>query len=208
VPLYLAPHGSTFVVFRRPIAAGVRGDGRDNALTLTKVLELTGPWTVQFDPRWGGPSRATFETLRDWTKDPEPGIRFYSGTATYRLEFEASQDLARDPSRSPRSFLNLGAVKNLATVRLNGKDLGVLWTSPWRVELTGALRPGRNALEIDVANLWTNRLIGDAGLPPERRFTHTNVTTLSATSPKPFDAGSPLLPSGLLGPVVLERAEP
>jgi len=92
-----------------------------------------------------------------------------------------------------RIYLDLGRVKNLATVRLNGKDLGVVWTAPWRVEITDAAKPTGNRLEIDVVNLWPNRLIGDAALPPERRLTKTNVTT--------YKKDSPLLPSGLLGPV-------
>ena len=102
-----------------------------------------------------------------------------------------------DTSRreNARIYLDLGRVQNLAAIRLNGKDLGVVWTAPWRVEITDAVKPTGNQLEIDVGNLWPNRLIGDAALPPERRLTTTNVTT--------HKKNSPLLPSGLLGPVTV-----
>ena len=190
VPLNLPPRGSIFVVFRKTIPRSQSGPADANWPTLSEVMEFKGPWTVKFDPEWGGPESVVFETLEDWTKRPEPGIRYYSGTATYRKTF----DLPEAERNSPRPiYLDLGRVKNLATVRLNGKDLGPVWTAPWRVELTAAVQPTGNQLEIDVVNLWPNRLIGDAALPPAERFTVTNATA--------FTKDSPLLPSGLLGPV-------
>ena len=164
-----------------------------NFPTLKPLAEIAGPWKVSFDPKWGGPGSVVFETLEDWTKRPEPGIRYYSGTATYRKAFDLPET---SRGRNARIHLDLGRVKNLAAVRLNGKDLGVVWTAPWRVEITEAVKPTGNRLEIDVVNLWPNRLIGDAALPPEKRLTKTNVTT--------YKKDSPLLPSGLLGPVVLQ----
>jgi len=95
-------------------------------------------------------------------------------------------------------FLDLGTVRNLAAVRLNGKDLGIVWTAPWRVEITKAVKSRVNVLEIEVINLWPNRLIGDAGQPKAQRRTVTNVAG--------FQADTPLLPSGLLGPVMLQTA--
>jgi hypothetical protein len=94
--------------------------------------------------------------------------------------------------------LDLGEVKYVAQVRLNGRDLGVLWTKPFRVEITDAVKPSGNLLEIDVVNLWPNRIIGDAALPPEKRFTRTNIS---------FKKDDPLLESGLLGPVRLQVIE-
>jgi hypothetical protein len=94
--------------------------------------------------------------------------------------------------------LDLGDVKDLAQVRLNGRHLGVLWTRPFRVEITSAVKPTGNVLEIDVVNLWPNRIIGDAALPPGKRFTKTNIK---------FKKDEPLLESGLLGPVTLEAIE-
>ena len=160
-------------------------------------------WEVAFDPKWGGPERITFQTLEDWSKRPEDGIRFYSGTATYRKTFRwegSTPDTrlrsGRRHAASERFSIDLGTVKNLAQVRLNGQDLGVVWCSPWRVDITGALRDGENQLEIKVANLWPNRLIGDQSLPPEQRLTSTTWN--------PFKKDSQLLASGLLGPVTLQ----
>ena len=93
-------------------------------------------------------------------------------------------------------FLDLGAVKNVARVELNGHDLGVLWCAPWRVDATGAWQTGTNRLVIEVANLWPNRLIGDLSLPVDKRFAWTTWN--------PFKPDSPLLPSGLLGPVTVQ----
>jgi hypothetical protein len=94
-------------------------------------------------------------------------------------------------------FLNLGQVRDLATVRLNGKELATLWIAPWRVELTRALKPGENTLEVEIINPWNNRLAGDAALPADQRTTFLALPTVTKDSP--------LLPAGLLGPVLLER---
>jgi hypothetical protein len=158
---------------------------------------LSGPWDVSFDPKWGGPERITFDALEDWSKQTETGIRFYSGIAVYRKTFEGP-DAAWITNHTARVYLDLGAVKNLARVELNGRALGVVWCLPWRVECTGALRAGTNQVEIEVANLWPNRLIGDQSLPTEKRFTWTTWN--------PYKQDSPLLPSGLLGPVTLQIA--
>jgi hypothetical protein len=191
VPLRFEPAQSFFVVFRKSIgrhrAAGA------NFAALTKTLELSGPWEVAFDPKWGGPEQSTFTRLEDWSHRAEEGIRYYSGMATYRKSF----NLDSKPSRKCRFFLDLGVVKNLARVRLNGKDLGVVWCAPWRVEMTDTLRRGENELQLTVANLWPNRLIGDQALDPVHRLTSTTWN--------PFKKDSPLLESGLLGPVTIQR---
>ena len=190
VPLIFPPRGSIFVVFRKTIPTSRDGSADANWPTLSEVMEFKGPWTVKFDPQWGGPEAVVFEELEDWTKRPEPGIKYYSGTATYQKSFDLPEAVRQG---NQRVYLNLGKVKHLAEVRLNGKELGVAWTAPWQVELTPAMQPTGNRLEIDVVNLWPNRLIGDAVLPPAERFTITNLTA--------FKKESPLLPSGLLGPV-------
>ena len=187
LPLALAPYGSLFVVFRDP-APVAKAEG-SNFPELKPVQELAGPWTVEFDPQWGGPPSAQFPQLVSWTKRPEDGIKFYSGTATYRIRFDLAEPL-RQAGR--RVYLDLGEVRNLAEVRLNGKNLGIVWTAPWRVDITDAAKPTANVLEIRVTNLWPNRLIGDAALPAEKRLTSTNI---------PFNKNQPLLDSGLLGPV-------
>ncbi|HEY0945505.1 MAG TPA: glycosyl hydrolase [Opitutaceae bacterium] len=193
--LEFAPHQSWFVVFREPAAAALATTEKLSNFTTTKeVRTLTGPWTVRFDPAWGGPASAEFPALADWSQSSDDGIRFYSGTATYRKRF----DWTATTAPGQRLRLDLGVVKNVAAVRLNGVKLGVVWTAPWQVEITAALRPGENVLEVDVANLWPNRLIGDKALPPEKRLTRTNI-------PTPDDAR--LLPSGLLGPVTIRSLQ-
>ncbi len=184
VPLEFNPRGSVFVVFRRPVTGN--GPGTSNYPTVKPVIALSGPWEVAFDPQWGGPARVAFDTLTDWTKRPEDGIRYYSGTAVYRKKFA----LASLPGPL---LLNLGEVHEIAAVKLNGVDLGVVWTKPARVDISRAVRAGANDLEITVINLWPNRMIGDDSLPPEKRRTETNL--------QKFSAATPLYPSGLLGPV-------
>jgi hypothetical protein len=210
IPLSFAPKQSWFVVFRAPSRQAVAASAR-NFPPIAELATLSGPWEVSFDVQWGGPARATFERLEDWSKRPEEGIRYYSGMATYRKAFEAPRGSHRE------LYLDLGEVKNVARVRLNGQDLGVIWTAPWRVALGDAIRPGENQLEIDVVNLWPNRLIGDGLLPRNQRLTRTNVRTYD-TPPGESDfcsldpdcamrlktrASPELLSSGLLGPVKL-----
>ncbi len=200
VPIQFAPSQSFFVVFRErkpePDTAAV---SCDQAFPSVKpAAELTGPWEVSFDPKWGGPSRVVFDKLVDWTKHSDEQIRHYSGTATYRRSFDLPVSPG-DAASPRRTYLDLGTVHHLARVRLNGKDLGVVWCAPWRVDITEAVRATGNRLEIDVVNLWPNRLIGDAGLPPAKRLTRTNVA---------FSKDQPLLPSGLIGPVTIQGERP
>jgi len=165
--------------------------------TVPATLELRGPWEMRFQPRRGAPAQLSFVDLVDWSKHPDPAVRHFSGIATYRKTFPwpgPSQVLSSDS----RLFLDLGRVQVMAQVKLNGRDLGVVWTAPFRVEVTDALKPGPNTLEIRVANLWPNRLIGDAGFPEPERVTWTTWN--------PFKPNAPLLESGLLGPVRLVGA--
>jgi hypothetical protein len=191
IPVRLEAFESGFVVFRKPLTRPASAHGT-NFPALQTVATLTAPWQVAFDPKWGGPAHVTFARLDDWTSRPEPGIRNYSGKAAYSTTFDCN---SLDSSR--RAFLSLGKVANIASVRLNGHDLGVAWCEPWRVSIpAGVLRPQGNSLEIVVANLWTNRLIADSGLPEAQRLTWTTSN--------PFHPGDTLLESGLLGPVTLQ----
>ncbi len=197
VPISLPPSGSCFVVFRNSLSGKSRSSGGKNFPELKPALEIKGPWTVAFDPKWGGPAKATFDTLDDWTTRPEPGIKYYSGRATYAKTFDAVEELC---ASGKRIYLDLGILRSLAEIRLNGKDLGVLWCPPWRVEVTGLLKPTNNELRIDIVNVWANRLIGDLDLPTEKRVTWTSLNdTISAFKP----GSTPLVPSGLCGPVAL-----
>jgi hypothetical protein len=156
---------------------------------------IDAPWEVSFDPKWGGPEKVAFAQLDDWSKRPEPGIKFYSGKAVYKTTFDCAADFTKS-----RCYLALGTVKNMAAIKLNGRDLGVAWCDPWRVEIpNGVLLEHGNKLEVTVANLWINRLIGDSQLPQDKRLTWTTYN--------PFHPDSPLQESGLLGPVTVQMEE-
>ncbi len=189
IPLELAPYGSCFIVFRTT-ATEAPGPGL-NFPEFKTLSELAGPWQVHFDTKLGGPATAEFPELASWTKRPEEGIRHYSGVANYVKRF----DLPDGVPAATRLWLDLGDVREVAEVRLNGRALGQLWARPLRVEITGAIQAKDNLLEIEVASLWVNRVIGDQSLPADQRHTRTNIRKLTAQSP--------LSPSGLLGPVRL-----
>ena len=195
VPLEFTPYGSTCVVFRQPVSTHAAGKAKENFPAFAPFCEIDGPWAVQFDPKWGGPASCEFGSLVSWTQRPEEGIKFYSGTATYRKTFDLPKPVQK---KGDRIWLDLGNVKELAEVRLNGKSLGVLWAFPFRVDVTDVLKARDNKLEVDVVNFWPNRIIGDQSLPPEQRFTRTNIRKLTRETP--------LADSGLFGPVTLLAA--
>jgi hypothetical protein len=192
LPLEFAPCGSIFVVFRQPAERAAPSGPTQNFARFAPRHEISGPWAVRFDPNWGGPGTVQFPQLVSWTKRPEEGIKFYSGTAVYETSFDLPESL-RGPGRT--LVLDLGKLRELAEVRLNGKSLGVLWAPPFRVDVTEAIQPTGNRLEIEVVNFWPNRIIGDQSLPPEKRLTRTNIRKLTKDTP--------LIESGLLGPVTL-----
>lgn len=185
VPLEFEPFQSMFIIFSGPLK---QKGGGVNFPAVRELQEFKGAWNVQFDTEWGGPASVVFPELMDWTQHPDEGIRYYSGSATYVREF----DMDVMAPAGTKVLLDLGTVKNIASVKLNGEDLGIVWTFPWRVDISKALKAKGNRLEVEVINLWPNRLIGDARLPAEQRLTHTNIT---------LKKDAVLLPSGLLGPV-------
>ncbi len=197
VTITLPENGSVFVVFRS--ADMPRLTAPPPAPT---EVALDGSWRVSFEPGLGAPASAEFEQLIAWDKHSDDGIKFFSGTATYRKTFELTKEQAKKSVR-----LRLGEVKCIAEVRVNGQDLGIVWTDPWSVDLTGVVKPGKNELEIAVTNTWVNRLIGDAGQPEQKRITKTNVRFLPEPAKRAymgFSAKDPLMTSGLIGPVRLE----
>jgi hypothetical protein len=196
LPLQFAPYGSMFVVFRKPLATAANVATGRNFPTFSTPQEIPGPWTAKFDPKWGGPESAEFDHLISWSQRPEQGIKYFSGTATYHKTFDLPEAL-RQPGQ--RLTLDLGDVKNLAEVRLNGKNLGILWALPFRVDVTDAVKPAGNVLEIEVVNFWPNRIIGDQFLSPEKRLTRTNIRKLTKATP--------LMDSGLIGPVSIQAEE-
>lgn len=201
VALDLPENGSVFVLFRSTPTEHLSAESP----AAWKSAPITGTWTVAFDPKWGGPEETVFETLAPWNESANEGIRYYSGSAVYRNTFTLNDEQARNQVR-----LALGSVEVIARVTLNGVDCGTVWTAPWTVDLSNAVKPGANQLEVEVTNVWANRLIGDAGLKPEERFTHTNVQYYApGVKHRPhqgFAPDDPLRPSGLIGPVSVETA--
>ena len=189
------------------------------ATDLPAPASVSGAWDLRFPPNWGAPASVTLDKLISWTDHPDSGVRYFSGTATYEKDIEISADRLQ---AGRELWLDLGAVKNFATVSLNGQNLGVLWKPPFRVNVTAAAKPGSNRLQVKVTNLWPNRLIGDEQLPPDREWNGKELKAwpqwLLDGKPSPtgrftfttwhhWTKDSPLLESGLLGPVTLRTAE-
>jgi len=187
VPLQLEPAQSYFIVFRHP-SKQAQGINFPKAIL---VQTIKGPWQVQFDALNRGPEKpVTFNTLTDWSKNSDEQIRYYSGTAFYRNTFQL------EPlPKGQRLLLKLSEVKNMARVKVIGHFVGGLWTAPLQLDITDAGVKGNNEIEIEVVNLWVNRMIGDSKLPVVER------KTWLATNP--FKPGNKLEPSGLIGDVDL-----
>ena len=195
--------------------------GKTASATVGQVappIGIGGAWELAFPPHWGAPEKVALEKLISWTEHAEPGVRYFSGTATYTKEIAIDAGLL-GPGRSLQ--LDLGRVKNLAEVKLNGKDLGILWKPPFRVEIGAAARAGTNKLEVRVTNLWANRLIGDEQLPADCEWDGLRLKEwpawLLAGKPSPsgrltfttwhhWKKDDVPLESGLLGPVTLQPA--
>lgn len=211
VPLRFEPAESYFVVFSEE---KTKTPGT-NFQEYRSIMPLSGPWTVSFDPKWGGPAApVVFTTLDDWAQRPEKEIQYYSGAATYTTTFDLPAEILN--SKAP-PYIDLGHVEIMASVTLNGKKLGIVWKDPYRIDLAGAAKAGTNTLEVTVVNLWPNRLIGDEQLPPdsERKEDGTlkqwpDWLLEGKSSPtgrytfatwRHWKKDDTLLPSGLLGPV-------
>ncbi len=189
------------------------------ATNLPAAQEVTGDWNLNFPPNWGAPPSVILHKLISWTDHTNEGVRYFSGTAIYEKEIEIPSERF---GNGRELWLDLGAVKNFAEVSLNGQSLGVLWKPPFRVNLTSAAKSGVNKLEVKVTNLWPNRLIGDEQLPPDCEWDGKQLKAwpqwLLDNQPSPtgrltfttwhhWTKDSPLLESGLLGPVILRTAE-
>ncbi|MEJ1969152.1 MAG: glycosyl hydrolase [Rhizomicrobium sp.] len=188
--LSLPPNGSAFVVFRKNSEAQ-----REVAATEPTLLALDGPWKIAFQPGRGAPPVLLQRALQSWSDSTIPGIKYFSGTAVYSTTFDLP---ASAFAPGTRLELDLGEVRELADVTLNGHAFATVWTPPFRVDTTKAARPGRNVLTVTVANLWVNRLIGDAQPGVTRPVAFTAIPT--------YRADAPLRPSGLLGPVVIRQS--
>jgi len=187
IPLHLESHDAIFVVFRN----------NTEVLSFTipqpvemKLAIIEGPWDVSFQPNRGAPAQITLEELASWSDHPDPGVKYFSGTGTYTKTIDVPADWF---DTGAQLWIDLGNVKNLAEIIINGKNLGIVWKKPFRVDVTESLQPGNNTLEFRITNLWVNRLIGDQQPDITQKYTYTTQAF--------YQADSPLLPSGLLGPV-------
>jgi len=158
----------------------------------TQLATVDGSWNVSFQPERGAPPSITLDKLSSWSDNQDAGVKYFSGTGTYTKTIQAPADWFK---KGAHLWIDLGDVKNLAAVTVNGKSLGIVWHAPYRVDASSALKPGANEVTIKVINAWVNRLIGDQQPDATTKYTFADV--------KPYKANSPLLPSGLLGPVQL-----
>lgn len=190
VPLQLVPYESAFIVFRKD---GTASDTtKTNYPMPVKTIAITQPWTVDFDHAMRGPSKpVVFAQLTDWSVNANDSIKYYSGTAYYHNTFNVGK-----LTKGTNYIIDLGLARAIAKVTVNGIEMGGTWTPPYRVDITKALKPGQNKLEIKVVNTWMNRLVGDAKLPPDQR---------KATALFGPPANSGLESSGLLGPVKIDE---
>jgi hypothetical protein len=189
VPLKLEPWGTVFVVFHAPTS---KTTYTLPAARRTTLAMIEGPWKVAFQPDRGAPASIMMDKLSDWSKSEDPGVKHFSGVGTYTKTIQASPAWFRGGAHI---WIDLGDVRNLAVVTVNGMNLGQVWHAPYRVDVTAALKPGPNQIAIQVTNAWVNRIIGDQQPGADKKYTFPDVVA--------YTASSPLLPSGLLGPVEL-----
>ncbi len=195
--------GESIVLFNTEISENKQGTEQINYADFETLAEITGEWEVDFDPKWGGPESVLFPELMDWTLHTNEGIKFYSGTAVYNKTFNIGFEIQTDK----QYFLQLENVKDvgIAEVKINGKDKGILWTKPFRAEISNELQKGENTLEIKVVNSWYNRVAGDQTFPGKKQYTSSNIDLKHDFRGRPIDE-IPLEPSGLMGPVTIEVA--
>ena len=166
VPLDLAERESVFVVFRNPANAPAPSTQAVPHDTETTLATIQGPWTLSFPPNWGAPASVQLPKLTSWTESSDPGVKYFSGTATYSKQVTAPRAWFQS---GRRIYVDLGKVRDIAEVEVNGKAAGMVWAPPYRVDVTNELKPGANQIEIKVTNEWTNRIAGDRLAPPDKR---------------------------------------
>jgi len=206
------PYESFFITFFGSEVMHVSDQEAGNFPVFTEVKTIDGSWDVSFNTKFGGPENIKFDELTDWTVHEMPGVKYYSGIATYRKSINVEK------LENKEYFISLGVVNDIARVKLNGVDIGVVWCAPWRIDITEALKEGENQLEIDVANRWINRLLGDRlepwanvrtvkfddGLLGGKEFSTGRYTFTTDAAMRSFKFTEPLS-SGLLGPVMIQE---
>ncbi len=190
INLKFAPNESLFVIFEEYTNQADKKEGK-NWIDFITTKDISADWQVKFDTEYGGPSNPVqFKTLSDWTLNADSAIKYYSGTATYSKTF----NLPQNPTE--KMWIDLGAFSSIAEVKINGIFCGTLWTAPFKLEVSKALKQGENKIEIAITNTWANRLIGDNKLKENDKITHTTA---------PFRLqGKPLNSAGLFGPVCMQ----
>jgi hypothetical protein len=238
VPITLAPYGSTIVAFRKgknsahytsidnaihppllehtPEGLFIWEDGNFNLATQgqqkmvsnninTRIIE--GAWEVFFPEGWGAPEKAIFPELISWTESDIEGVRYFSGTATYKKTFQ--HDINSNNLKNKKVYIDLGELSHVGEVWLNDQPLGITWTKPYRFDITDILNPGDNTLVVEIANTWSNRIVGDA--VTGKNFTQTNIPATNVYGLNhqrvPWK-DVPLLKSGLFGPVKIITLKP
>jgi hypothetical protein len=164
-------------------------------VTATILARLDGPWDVVFPPNLGAPDKIQLAQLESWTENPDDGVKYFSGTATYIKMMQIPQDWLKSGNRI---LLDLGTVKDIAQVSINRGPAVTLWKPPYRADVSGFLKAGTNRLEINITNQWTNRLIGDRKVDPKRRVLASLPGRMES-----FDPPNTLAEAGLIGPVTL-----
>jgi hypothetical protein len=192
VPLHLSQRESVFIVFRRSVTDPFR---KLPPRKTEKLATLIGPWDVAFPPKLGAPGKIQMAKLESWTAHSDNGVKYFSGTATYGKTMQVPGDWLKP---KVRIVLDLGTVKDMAEVLINGRSAAQLWKPPFRADITGFLKAGTNRLEIKITNQWTNRLIGDRELGPERRVLTAAPDGMGRFGPPPI-----LAEAGLIGPVTV-----
>jgi hypothetical protein len=196
VPLKLAQRESVFVVFRKPTSQTSRTFPQP-AESIVATLE--GPWDIRFPPDLGAPDQIQLPKLQSWTEHSDNGVKYFSGTATYTKTLRVPK---RWLNNSARIILDLGEVRDIAEVLINGDSIITLWKPPYRTDITKALKAGNNKLELRVTNQWSNRLAGDRVVPQPERVLDRGASGRGSFGGFGFGGrGSPLAPSGLMGPV-------
>lgn len=217
VVLQFEPSQSWFIVFKDEQSKQISSESP--FMVWEDVQEIQGPWDLEFDKDWGPAEKQTFRELKSWSENSNELVKYYSGTATYFKEFEMPDATFTGLKKNAETpiCLDLGKIEVMARIILNGEDCGTVWKPPYRVKISKALKSGTNKLEIEVVNTWVNRMIGDEQLPPDAEWKDWETLVkwpnwfqegkesptgrYSFTTARHYQKDSPLMPSGLLGPV-------
>jgi len=224
VPLQLDRYESAFFVFHPgkvdldipiiekgpfsicPPSIDLSNVSADAPIPCENILEVDGPWEVDFPKKRKGPGKVEFENLISWPEAEDDRIRFFSGIATYVKEINISEQYL---ANARQIFIDLGHVREVAEVYVNDRSAGITWFKPYRLNITELVKPGVNTIRVEVANTWANRLAGDAKLPEYERISHSNVVRLPNAWAIPMkdipNAEFGLMESGMMGPVSVIR---